>query len=112
MPDYLHYTSTTDHRRYNLPTSDQITVILTGDGIQVSGARDIIVRLKESNQLMQINKCHPTYLPLHYVLFFPRGELGWEPEMEQWNLLTGEHNGICLTQLHFFPRMFQRSREY
>ena len=35
---------------------------------------------------MRINECHPAYLPLHYALLFPYGELGWEPEMKQWDV--------------------------
>ncbi|KAF6163601.1 hypothetical protein GIB67_022166 [Kingdonia uniflora] len=37
MPAYLHYSASTNHRRYNLPSTDEIVVILPGDGSEISG---------------------------------------------------------------------------
>jgi len=31
--------------------------------------------------LWRISDLHPTYDPLHFVLFHPHGELGWQPVM-------------------------------
>ncbi|KAG5549495.1 hypothetical protein RHGRI_014732 [Rhododendron griersonianum] len=73
---YLHYSSSTDRQRYNLPTTNEIAIILSGDGTEKSGMRDIVLHLRGNNGLMRVNECHPAYLPLHYVLLFPRGELG------------------------------------
>ena len=101
VPAYLHYNSATDRRRYNLPMTEEIAVILPGDGTEVRGMRDIVLHLKGNNQLMQINECHPAYLPLHYVLLFPYGELGWEPEMKQWDVLHSRHIAARLTQSSF-----------
>lgn len=64
-------------------------MILLGDGTEISRMRDIIVRLRGSDQLMQISECPPTYLPLHYVLLFSFGELGWESELKFWNINLG-----------------------
>ena len=36
-----------DPRRFNLPTSDEVTVIVPGDGTQSSGHRDIVVHLQD-----------------------------------------------------------------
>ncbi|KAF6145397.1 hypothetical protein GIB67_034167 [Kingdonia uniflora] len=72
---YLHYSVLTDHRRYNMPTMDEIAVILPGDGYQISGVRDIVVYHKENQGLMHISECHPDNLLLHYVIFFPTGQL-------------------------------------
>ncbi|KAF6150903.1 hypothetical protein GIB67_000069 [Kingdonia uniflora] len=44
---YLHYSVSTDHRRYNLPSTDEIAVILPGDGSEISGINDIVVYRKE-----------------------------------------------------------------
>ena len=49
------------------------------DGSEVSGMRDIVIHLRGNHELMRVSECHPAYLPLHYVLLFPHGELGWEP---------------------------------
>ena len=70
VPTYLHYNSTTVRRRYNLPRSEENVVISLGDGTGIKGMRGIIMHLRASNQFMQINECHPAYLPLHYVLLF------------------------------------------
>ncbi|XP_052171592.1 uncharacterized protein LOC127787570 [Diospyros lotus] len=71
LPAHLHYNSRTDRRRYNLPTAYEIAIVIPGDGTEVSGMRDIILHFRGNNELMQINECHPAYLPLHYVLLFP-----------------------------------------
>ncbi|XP_057482346.1 uncharacterized protein LOC130769157 isoform X2 [Actinidia eriantha] len=110
---YLHYSVATDRRRYNLPTSDEIAVILPGDGTEVNGMRDIVLHLRGNNELMRISECHPAYLPLHYVLLFPRGELGWEPQLKQWDVLRDQPSNDRLTQLQFYSyRLFERSTEY
>ncbi|KAF6170677.1 hypothetical protein GIB67_015629 [Kingdonia uniflora] len=77
VPTYLHYNASTDHRKYNLPSIDEIIVILPGDGSKISSVRDTIFYLKAEQGLMRISECHPAYLPLHYVLLFPTGQLGW-----------------------------------
>ncbi|KAF6135228.1 hypothetical protein GIB67_035299 [Kingdonia uniflora] len=86
MPTYLHYSVLTDHRRYNLPSTDEIAVILSEDGLEISGVRDIIVHRKANQGLMQINECHPAYLPVYYVLIFPTGQLGWSVYLKYWNV--------------------------
>ncbi len=42
--------------------------------------KDIKVRAHGSG-LWRINDLHPTYDLLHFVLFHPHGELGWQPSM-------------------------------
>ncbi len=37
--------------------------------------------INRNNGLHFISDLHPAYGPLHFVLFHPRGELGWEPNM-------------------------------
>ncbi|KAF7138016.1 hypothetical protein RHSIM_Rhsim07G0256200 [Rhododendron simsii] len=113
LPAHLHYSSSKDRRRYNLPTSDEIAVVIPGDGTEVSGMRDIILHLRGDNGLMRINECHPAYLPLHYVLLFPRGELGWEPELKQWDVQNRQPSNNRLTQMQFYSyRSFECSTEY
>ena len=110
---YLHFSEIKDQRTYNLPTANEIALILPGDGTKTSGMRDVIVRFKSSDALMQINECHPAYLPLHYVLLFPYGELGWEPGLKQWDTDAGKWLETRITQFQFFCyRLFQRCTEY
>lgn len=105
---YLHYTSDKDKRRYNLPSADEIAVIIPGDGSEPVAMRDIVLHLREGNGLRQISELHPAYLPLHYVLFFPHGELGWAPDVQRQT--TG---GGRMSQMDFYSYMFfERSGEY
>ncbi|KAI8557126.1 hypothetical protein RHMOL_Rhmol05G0311100 [Rhododendron molle] len=113
LPAHLHYSPSTDRRRYNLPTADEIAVIIPGDGTKASGLRDIILHLRGNNGLMRINECHPAYLSLHYVLLFPQGELGWGPDFKQWDVSNDEASTDRLTQLQFYShRLFERRIEY
>ncbi|KAF6171528.1 hypothetical protein GIB67_018052, partial [Kingdonia uniflora] len=112
---YLHYSGSTDHRRYNLPSTDEITVILQGDGPKISSVRDIIVYLKAEQGLMHISECHPAYLSLDYVLLFPTGQLGWSIHLKHWNMArnTWYSSGNGLTQWeYYYYRLLERPMEY
>ncbi|KAF8164533.1 hypothetical protein BJ912DRAFT_256272 [Pholiota molesta] len=65
-----------DQRRYNLPTADEVAVILPGTGSQEP--RDIILRQRDG-PLQRISELHTAYIPLQYPLLFPRGENQWHP---------------------------------
>ena len=58
----LRFDHQTDHRRYNLPTdtSNEIAVILPGDGDQPTAARDIILN-RHGGPLQEISDMHPLY---------------------------------------------------
>ncbi len=67
-----------DRRRFNLPTADDIAVLLPG---QSGGdCRDIVLRTR-AGPLHHIHEAHPAYAPLHYPLLFPHGTSGWHWEM-------------------------------
>ncbi len=77
----LHVGDGTDGRRYNLPTVDELAAIIPGDGSEpVKNDRDIVLRMHDDS-LKRISQLHPSYQPLHYVLLFPHGELGWNIHM-------------------------------
>ncbi|KAG2138023.1 hypothetical protein DEU56DRAFT_703219, partial [Suillus clintonianus] len=70
----IHFQQGTDGRRYNLPTADEIAVIIPGDGSEeVSDKHDIILRL-QGGQLQRVSQLSHAYSTLHYVLLFPSGE--------------------------------------
>ena len=75
---HLQLTPGLDRCRYNLPTADEVAVILPGN--HSTEPRDIVLRLR-SGPLHRISDLHPAYTPLQYPLLFPRGENGWYPEM-------------------------------
>jgi len=69
-----------DRRRENLPTSDEVIVIIP-DEYSEPGFRDIVLVERggsaDQPRYNRINAAHAAYIPLHYVLLFPRGDLGW-----------------------------------
>ena len=81
---HLRYEGRTDPRRYNLPTSDEIAVIIPGDGERPSGPRDLILRLHTPDNgrtYDRISAAHPAYLCLNYPLLFIYGEHCWHPNI-------------------------------
>jgi hypothetical protein len=81
-----------DPRRYNLPTANEVGVIVPGDDLFQGDHRDIIIHLRpeyyhnphddrDHLQLHRISEGHAAYAPLHYVLLFPFGEPGWYYEL-------------------------------
>ncbi|KZT31064.1 hypothetical protein SISSUDRAFT_995568 [Sistotremastrum suecicum HHB10207 ss-3] len=79
---HLRFKKHTDRRRYNLPNvaDGEIAAILPGPGNIGAESRDIILRLHDG-PLYRISDRHPAYHTLHYVLLFPKGELGWHEEI-------------------------------
>ena len=98
----LHCLPGRDRRCYNLPTADEISIILPGDGSQHHDSRDIILRLRSPDgaPLQRISEGHSAYACLHYVLLFPYGEDGWHWKHEH-------------TQAEYYSyRLFPRRTEF
>ena len=70
-----------DQRRYNLPTSDEIAVIVPGDGTQSHGYRDIVVHLQDG-PLRRISDGSAIYECLQYPLLFIYGEDGYHYDLQ------------------------------
>jgi hypothetical protein len=62
-------------RRGNLPTADEVAVIICNSSGEDPNPRDIVLHLRHGG-LTYINDLHPAYAPLYYVLLFPYGEAG------------------------------------
>lgn len=99
----------TDRRRYNLPTADEVAVILPGDQSQAQ-PRDIILR-NRGGALQRISDCHPAYAPLQYVLLFPYGENGWHPDLLLQASNERTRKRITLTRYTAF-RLHNRQGEF
>ena len=102
-----------NHRRYNLPTRDEVAVILPGvDGDVSQITQCDIVLQRHAGGLQNINDLHPTYVPLYYVLLFPYGEHGWHPGLKLCSSNDGTV-GKCLTQTQYVAYRLQvRGNEY
>ena len=103
-----------DPRRYNLPTADEVGVILPGRSDFQGDRRDIIIHLRPQHyhdsqnlRLDRISEGHAAYAPLHYVLLFPYGEPGWYYELR----LPGNRARITLLQYSAF-RLQSRPNEF
>jgi hypothetical protein len=120
----LRYDKECDQRRYNLPTaaSNEIAVILPGDGDQMQDSRDIILYRRNGQGLQHISDLHPLYQALHYVLLFPTGQFEWTPYVGRENegpRGEGSDDGdapdgkrSCVTQTEYFRyRLFPRINE-
>jgi len=66
-----------DPVQYNLPSTDQLAMLVVGDFSLDSFKRDIIIETK-SGRLRHISSLHPAYMPLQYPLLFPYGERGFQ----------------------------------
>ncbi|XP_026420322.1 uncharacterized protein LOC113316331 [Papaver somniferum] len=107
----LHFNENSDKRRYNMPTAEEVSVIVPEKPSDIKAPCDILLHLKAGKGFTRINECHPTYLPLHYVLLFPYGELGWSTELAQWD--GKDFTKINLSQMQFYSYyLFQRHSEY
>lgn len=73
-----------DRRTENLPTSNEIAAIIPTSADANTDVRDIRVYFREDElsssstpQFHRISQNHSLYMPLHYVLIFPKGDLRW-----------------------------------
>jgi len=95
-----------DHRRHNLPTADEVAMILPSE-YGDSGFRDIVLAKRGNNGqegFSSINANHAGYMPLYYVQLFPGGQLGWH-----WALELLNPDGHCQVT-HLPQREFYRYR--
>ena len=60
-------------QRHNLPTSNEVAVIVPGDGIKANCSHDIVLHQKDVF-LQQVNEGSAMYKCLQYSLFFIHGE--------------------------------------
>jgi hypothetical protein len=95
---------TWDQQQYNLPTVSEIAAIVPGDGTQVTDSCDIVLH-RRIGPLQRIHNGHRSYACLHYVLFFPHGEVGWhrdlimhQPDKEKPNHLSQ----VCYAAFQLF----------
>jgi hypothetical protein len=86
----LHFDAQKDQRCYNAPTSSEIAALLLGPADQPHDNQDIILYLRGGG-VHRIDEGSPYYTPLHYVLLFPRGDLGWHHSMRLQPGESGRH---------------------
>ena len=73
-----------NRRRENLPTSDELAVIIPDAAADVK-VREIVLAARggqDGSRYQRISSAHAAYMPLHYVLLFPKGDPGWHPGLQ------------------------------
>jgi len=70
-----------DQRTHNLPTAEEIAVIIPEDGVHHALDNKDIVLQARGGQLECISQNSPSYSALHYALLFPKRENGWHPRI-------------------------------
>lgn len=68
-----------DLKRYNLPTVEEIGMVVPGDG-SIDGSERRIVLERQNAKLERITDMHTGYLPMRYVICFPEGAQQWSEE--------------------------------
>ncbi|PAA67824.1 hypothetical protein BOX15_Mlig001551g15, partial [Macrostomum lignano] len=81
-------------RRYNLPTANEVGILIVEDNENTPASRDVVIQLRGGGS-QRISETHRSYDPLEYVLLFPNGEDGWHPEL----LMS---NGKKLTPMKYY----------
>jgi Helitron helicase-like domain at N-terminus len=104
-----------DRRRENLPTASEVAGIIPDMGPDTLPSLDLSVTLRAPQDrptCQRVSWTDPRYLPLHYVLLFPRGEPGWDTTMKLQNN-SGERTRDRLTLRHYHAyRLFPREMEF
>ena len=77
----LHVNLQQDQRTHNLPTAEEIAVIIPEEGVHHAVDNRDMVLWARGGRLERISQNSPSYTALHYVLLFPKGENGWHPRI-------------------------------
>jgi len=77
----LHVNLQQNQRTHNLPTAEEIAVIIPEEGVHHAIDNRDMVLWARGRRLEWISQNSPSYAALHYVLLFPKGENGWHPRI-------------------------------
>lgn len=100
-----------DQRRYNLPTADEVAVIIPGDGEQATDGRDIILR-NHQNSLQRVSDGHSAYDCLRYSLLFPYGEHGWHYDIRLLSSTENSNSRRVSQSRYYAYRIHSRPNEF
>jgi hypothetical protein len=110
-----------DVRCYNIPTANEVAMIIPGEPGEV-GNRDVIIQRRHGGGLHWMNELAPSYDPLQYPLLFLAEEDGWFENLRLQNNQDGArirvsmaayyaqrlHFSSELSAMHFSGRLFQQ----
>ncbi|MCO5553366.1 hypothetical protein L7F22_006887 [Adiantum nelumboides] len=97
-------------RQYLIPVGNEVAAIMPGQGdLRTSGQRDIVLHYQDG-RLQRISNLHRSYMPLLYVLLFPRGEDGWHLKLPYENMdvpMDALTNCQCVSQREYYAYRLQ-----
>jgi hypothetical protein len=95
-----------DPVQYNLPTTDQLAMLVVGDFSLDTFQRDIAVQAR-SGQFRHISSLHPAFMALQYPLLFPYGERGYQVGVVYNGVtVSGRNARVKVTMQDFFRHGF------
>jgi len=77
----LHINLQQNQRTHNLPTAEEIAVIIPEKGVHHTLDNRDVVLWARGGRFEWISQNSPSYSALHYVLLFPKGENRWHPRI-------------------------------
>nr|GEW78563.1 uncharacterized protein [Tanacetum cinerariifolium] len=99
-----------DGRQYNIPTASEVAALIIGDFESTEHKRDIILHCQDGD-FKRISELQPSYLALHYPLFFPygvgRGLMEWDDLKKVDDVLYPTYRGTCYAR-----GLLQDDKEY
>jgi len=100
-----------DPVQYNLPTTDQLAMLVVGNFSLDTFQRDIVVQAR-SGHLQHISSLHPAFMALQYPLLFPYGERGYQVGVV-YNGVTasGKNARVKVTMQDYFRYAFHYRKE-
>ncbi|MCO5573698.1 hypothetical protein L7F22_027472 [Adiantum nelumboides] len=97
-------------RQYLIPVGNEVAAIMPGQGdLRTSGQRDIVLHYQDG-RLQRISNLHRSYMPLLYVLLFPRGEDGWHLKLPYADVdvpTDALTNRQCVSQREYYAYRLQ-----
>ena len=106
-----------DEWHYNIPSLDEVTVILPGDSTASQRWDIIFCFCTDDHFFIQIDDGHPAYTPLYYILLFPNGDHGWHHDLLHWpvpgSVPKPGWKALCISQTqHFSFCLYMHDGEY
>ena len=101
--------SGSDRRTQNLPTSDEVAMIIPNE-TSSKNFRDVRIYLRNSDTeyaFTTISQNHALYIPSHYTLLFPHGDMGWH-----WGLTLANSQDRLKQRPYYRFRLHLRANEY
>lgn len=97
-----------DQRRYNVPVTSEVAAVwVEGNELRTHFERSVVL-YGNNNTKYSIQSYYGCYDPLSYPLFFPKGELGWHPEIPKVgvsieDVIASRGNNHADSGYHFHP---------